>query len=116
MCLLPPQVPDVDTTLPEASGDLSVPSVDVDAPSTSVEAPSVDLSGKLPDMPSGEGDISGDLPSGDSSVEVEGGDSSLTSSLVTGGAALLGGLGAAIGLSGGKAEGEVRWNSLSCSL
>lgn len=107
------QVPDEDT-------DVSAPSVDVDMPSTSVDAPPVDLASKAPDMPSVEGGISGDLPSGDASVtapdvRVEGGDSSLTAGLAAGGVAALGGIGAAIGLSGDKPDAEVRGRAVSVS-
>lgn len=117
-----PQVPDVDASLPEVSGDASAPdasfsadapSVDVsgkmpDAPSISGDLPSGEVSGKMPDAPS----ISGDLPSGEISatapdVSAEGGDGSLTAGLAASGAAALGAIGGAVGLSGNKPDAEV---------
>ncbi|CAN0409547.1 unnamed protein product, partial [Ectocarpus sp. 12 AP-2014] len=103
-------MPTVDAEMPsvDVPGGVGVPSVDIDAPSSSVEVPSVDLAGK---MPSVEGSVGGELPSGDMSVtapdvKVEGGDTSLTAGLAAGGAAAVGAIGAAVGLSGDKPDAE----------
>ncbi|CAN0434834.1 unnamed protein product, partial [Ectocarpus sp. 8 AP-2014] len=92
-------VPDVSGSLkmPNVTGDVSVPSVHMDVPLGSAEAPSVDLAGK---MPSVEGGVGGELPSGNVSVtapdvKVEGGDTSLTAGLAAGGVAAVGAIGAA---------------------
>lgn len=94
--------------LPEISGDVDVPSVDV-------KMPSVGLAGKLPDMPSAGGDISGELTSADvkataPNVNVQGPDGSLTPGLAAGAVAGLGAIGAGLGLmsKGDKPEGKVR--------
>ncbi len=58
---------------------------------------------KVTDTPSVEGGV----PSADASVKVEGGDASLTVGLAAGAAAAVGGIGAAVGLSGDKPDAEV---------
>ncbi|CAM9963630.1 unnamed protein product, partial [Ectocarpus fasciculatus] len=116
-------VPDVsaDVSVPDVSGSLKVPSVDMDVPLGSAEAPSVDLAGKMPEMPSVEGGVSGELPSGDVSVtapdvKVEGGDTSLTAGLAAGGVAAVGAIGAAVGLSGDKPDAELPSGDVDASV
>ncbi|CAM9917512.1 unnamed protein product, partial [Pylaiella littoralis] len=99
------EVPKVDAALPDVSGDVSAPDI-------SATLPEVSGGVSVPDVPSAQGDISGNLPSADVSVtapdvKAEGGDGSLAAGLAAGGAAAWGGIGAAIGLSGDKPEGEV---------
>lgn len=102
-------------TLPSVESGFNAPdmhAVDVDAPSASVDVPSVELAGKVPDMPSVETNVSSALPAGGVSVtapdvEVKGGDASLTVGLAAGALTGVGGIGAAVGLSGDTLSEEV---------
>ncbi|CAN0419400.1 unnamed protein product, partial [Ectocarpus sp. 8 AP-2014] len=72
-------------------------------------------------MPSVEGGVGGELPSGDVSVtapdvKVEGGDTSLTAGLAAGGLAAVGAIGAAVGLSGDKPDAELPSGDVDASV
>ncbi|CAB1105815.1 unnamed protein product [Ectocarpus sp. CCAP 1310/34] len=75
----------------------------------------------MPEMPSLEGGAGGELsPSGVSvtapDVQVEGGDTSLTAGLAASGVAIVGAIGAAVGLSGDKPDAEVPSGVVHVSL
>ncbi|CAM9645850.1 unnamed protein product [Ectocarpus sp. 8 AP-2014] len=72
-------------------------------------------------MPSVEGGVGDELPSGDVSatapgVKVEGGDTSLTAGLAAGGVTAMGAIGAAVGLSGDKPNAEVSSGDVDASV